>query len=398
MVADPRARRRRVPGRADHPVPAGRWRQSPARKDSGPADRRRRASWPASPWPRWRRWRWAPSLGPEAPLIALGGGLAAFAVRLRQARRRRRRPWRWRPQRELRGYQRAARLPPARGLPPDGGGRAGRRDDSASSSCPACCAGIGALVFIGLDSLTGLGHAVSLTLTGCRRSAGPTSRSSAGPSSSGSRRHSSGSGIRRTRPRAAARVERRRMLATAPDRLLVARVGLRSRTPPDRQVPRTCCSPGRSRSTRWWPDSAGYSRRRPCWSSCSARAVAYGLALSSFRGGPVFPAMFLGAAGASPLAQLPGLQTVRVRDGHRRHVRRDAGLPAGLGAAGHAAVDADGLDRHPAGDRRRRRRLRRPRLAVPATDRDSGRPRTAPDPAARCWLPWRRARAPWRPP
>jgi chloride channel protein, CIC family len=36
------------------------------------------------------------------------------------------------------------------------------------------------------------------------------------------------------------------------------------------------------------------------------KGVAYGLSLGSFRGGPVFPAMFLGAAGGLMAAQLPG--------------------------------------------------------------------------------------------
>ena len=38
--------------------------------------------------------------------------------------------------------------------------------------------------------------------------------------------------------------------------------------------------------------------------------LAYGLSLSSFRGGPIFPAMFLGAAGGIALSHLPGLPAV----------------------------------------------------------------------------------------
>jgi hypothetical protein len=40
------------------------------------------------------------------------------------------------------------------------------------------------------------------------------------------------------------------------------------------------------------------------------KALAYGLSLSSFRGGPVFPAMFIGAAGGVAAADLPGLELV----------------------------------------------------------------------------------------
>jgi chloride channel protein, CIC family len=40
------------------------------------------------------------------------------------------------------------------------------------------------------------------------------------------------------------------------------------------------------------------------------KGLAYGASLSSFRGGPTFPAMFLGAAGGVALSHLPGLPLV----------------------------------------------------------------------------------------
>jgi H+/Cl- antiporter ClcA len=40
------------------------------------------------------------------------------------------------------------------------------------------------------------------------------------------------------------------------------------------------------------------------------KGLAYALTLSSFRGGPVFPAMFLGAAGGIAASHLPGLELV----------------------------------------------------------------------------------------
>ncbi len=52
--------------------------------------------------------------------------------------------------------------------------------------------------------------------------------------------------------------------------------------------------------------AAGYS----AWALLlllAAKGLAYALALSSFRGGPVFPAMFLGAGGGIALSHLPGL-------------------------------------------------------------------------------------------
>ena len=49
------------------------------------------------------------------------------------------------------------------------------------------------------------------------------------------------------------------------------------------------------------------------------KCLAYSLSLSSFRGGPVFPSMFLGAAGGVALSHLPGLPLV-------------AGVAMGIGA------------------------------------------------------------------
>ncbi len=49
------------------------------------------------------------------------------------------------------------------------------------------------------------------------------------------------------------------------------------------------------------------------------KGVAYGLALSCFRGGPVFPGMFIGAAGGIALSHLPGLPMI-------------AGVAMGIGA------------------------------------------------------------------
>ena len=45
------------------------------------------------------------------------------------------------------------------------------------------------------------------------------------------------------------------------------------------------------------------------------KGLAYALSLSSFRGGPVFPAMFIGAAGGMAASGLPGLGA---RPGGRR--------------------------------------------------------------------------------
>ena len=40
------------------------------------------------------------------------------------------------------------------------------------------------------------------------------------------------------------------------------------------------------------------------------KSLAYAISLSSFRGGPIFPAMFIGAAGGIALSHLPGLPMI----------------------------------------------------------------------------------------
>ena len=42
----------------------------------------------------------------------------------------------------------------------------------------------------------------------------------------------------------------------------------------------------------------------------ACKGLAYGASLSSFRGGPIFPAMFIGAAGGMAMSHLPGLPLV----------------------------------------------------------------------------------------
>ena len=53
----------------------------------------------------------------------------------------------------------------------------------------------------------------------------------------------------------------------------------------------------------------------------ACKALAYGASLSGFRGGPIFPAMFIGAAGGMAMSHLPGTTAgARPGHGHRRDV------------------------------------------------------------------------------
>ena len=55
------------------------------------------------------------------------------------------------------------------------------------------------------------------------------------------------------------------------------------------------------------------------------KGLAYGISLSSFRGGPIFPSLFIGAAGGVALSHLPGLPMV-------------AGMAMGIGAMSTAML------------------------------------------------------------
>jgi H+/Cl- antiporter ClcA len=57
----------------------------------------------------------------------------------------------------------------------------------------------------------------------------------------------------------------------------------------------------------------------------ACKAVAYCVSMAAFRGGPVFPAMFVGAAGGIALSHLPGLGVT-------------AGLAMGVGAMSAAML------------------------------------------------------------
>ena len=90
------------------------------------------------------------------------------------------------------------------------------------------------------------------------------------------------------------------------------------------------------------------------------KGLAYGLSLGSYRGGPTFPALFLGAAAGIMCSHLPGFPlsaAVPGRDGRRD--RRRAQAAAVSGRARDAADVARWTQGRAADHRRRRRRLRR---------------------------------------
>ena len=89
------------------------------------------------------------------------------------------------------------------------------------------------------------------------------------------------------------------------------------------------------------------------------KGLAYVLSLGSFRGGPTFPALFLGAAAGIMCSHLPGFPLRRRAGGHGRRDRRRAPAAALSGRARDAADVARRAQGRAADHRRCRRRLRR---------------------------------------
>ena len=71
---------------------------------------------------------------------------------------------------------------------------------------------------------------------------------------------------------------------------------------------RAVLRPGRARPAA--RERLGLVGRRAAPAGRCARALAYALSLSTFRGGPVFPAMFVGAAAGMAASHLPGLDLI----------------------------------------------------------------------------------------
>jgi H+/Cl- antiporter ClcA len=246
-------------------------------------------------------------IGPEAPLIALGGGLAYLTVRMA-----------------------------GRELPPQGAAVVGATGSFAAISTllgsplagafllleasavggalatavllpGLLSAGIGALVFTGLDSLTGFGT-FSLAVPDLPPVGTPTVAEfgwailvglAAGPVCAGLRR-------------LAVTVRDRAMIRPVPATLLLGLVmaglaiGYAAATG---HAASDVLFSGQSALPGLLGNSGAYSVGALVL-LLLCKGLAYSAALAGFRGGPTFPAMFLGAAGGIALSHLPGLSVV----------------------------------------------------------------------------------------
>ena len=246
-------------------------------------------------------------LGPEAPLIALGGGLGVLAVRLvkRDA-----------PARTSTVVAAAgsfAAVSTLLGSPllgafllMEASGLAGAMMELVLVP-GLLAAGVGSLIFIGLDHLTGLGT-FSLAIPGLPHVGSPTGAEFLWALAIGVMAALVGSGIRWLGLFLRAHVERRMLLATPVAGLAVAGLAIAFAAATGKGSSEVLFS-GQSALGPFITHNASYTVGALLL-LLVCKGLAYGASLSGFRGGPTFPALFLGAVGGAALSHLPGLPLV----------------------------------------------------------------------------------------
>jgi H+/Cl- antiporter ClcA len=246
-------------------------------------------------------------LGPEAPLIALGGGLGVLAVRLvkRDA-----------PPRTSTVVAAAgsfAAVSTLLGSPLLGAFLLMEASGLGGAMLELVlvpgllAAGVGSLIFLGLDHLTGLGT-FSLAIPGLPHVGSPTGAEFLWALAIGVMAALVGSGIRWLGLFLRPHVERRMLLATPVAGLAVAGLAIAFAAGTGKGSSEVLFS-GQSALGPFITGSASYTVGALLL-LLVCKGLAYGVSLSGFRGGPTFPALFLGAAGGVALSHLPGLPLV----------------------------------------------------------------------------------------
>ena len=246
-------------------------------------------------------------LGPEAPVIALGGGLGVLAVRLvkRDA------PPRTRTVVAAAGS--FAAISTLFGSPLLGAFLLMEASGLAGSMLELVllpgllAAGVGSLVFTGLDAWTGLGT-FSLAIPGLPHAGSPTGAEFLWALAIGIIAVPLGCGIRWLGLFLRPYVERWMLLATPVAGLAVAGLAIAFAAGTGKGSSEVLFS-GQSALGPFIGNSASYTVGALLL-LLVCKGIAYGVSLSGFRGGPTFPAMFLGAVGGVALSHLPGLPLV----------------------------------------------------------------------------------------
>jgi H+/Cl- antiporter ClcA len=255
-------------------------------------------------------------LGPEAPLIALGGGLAALAVRV--ARRDM-------PPQALAVVGSAgsfAAISTLFGSPLPG---AFLLMEASGVGGPMLgvvlvpgllAAGVGALIFVGMNAWTGLGT-FSLSIPGLPHFGRPDVAEFGWALVIGIAAAIVGTAIHRLAVAARPHVERRLLIALPVAGAIIAGLAIAYAEGTGKGSADVLFS-GQSGLNPLVANAASYSVGALVL-LIACKGLAYGMSLSGFRGGPTFPGIYIGAAGGIAMSHLPGLPMV-------------AGLAMGMGA------------------------------------------------------------------
>jgi H+/Cl- antiporter ClcA len=246
-------------------------------------------------------------LGPEAPLIALGGGLAVLAVRLA------RRDMPAQATAVVAAAGSFAAVSTLLGSPIVG---AFLLMEASGLGGPMLgvvllpgllASGVGALIFVGLDALTGLGT-FTLSVPGLPHFARPDIAEFGWALVIGVAAAIVGTAIHRLGLFLRPHVERRILLLTPVVGMAIAGLTIAYTEGTGKSSSDVLFS-GQSQLGPLISHAASYSVGALLL-LLACKGLAYGASLSSFRGGPTFPALYLGAVGGIALSHLPGLPLV----------------------------------------------------------------------------------------
>jgi H+/Cl- antiporter ClcA len=246
-------------------------------------------------------------LGPEAPLIAIGGGLAVCAVRLvkrdapPQTRATVAAAGSFAAVSALFGSPLAAAF-----LLMEASGIAGATLELVLVP-GLLAAGIGSLIFLGLGHWTGLGT-FSLAIPHLPHVGTPDAAEFGWALVIGLAAAVLGSGIRRLALLLQAAVERRMLLAMPAAGLAIAGLAIAYGAGSGRGTSEALFS-GQNALGPLVTHGASYTVATLVL-LLACKGLAYCASLSGFRGGPVFPSLLLGAAGGIALSHLPGLPLI----------------------------------------------------------------------------------------
>ena len=246
-------------------------------------------------------------VGPEAPLIALGGGLAALVVRLVK------RGASAQALAVVGGAGSFAAIAALLGSPLLGAfllmeviGLGGAT--ATMMLLPGLlAAGVGALVFLGFDAVNGVGT-ISLSVPNLPPFDHPDGAQFGWALAIGVGAAFLGSAIRVLALTLRPHVERRLLLLTPVAGLAIAVLAILYGEVSDKG-PSDVLFSGQAALPVLVDQHASYSVGTLLL-LIACKSLGYGIALAGFRGGPVFPAMFIGSAGGLAMAGLPGMDLV----------------------------------------------------------------------------------------